>query len=116
MYESRTEPLLSRREFALRLARHGGISLVLIAGSLLIGAVGYHLTEDLPWLDAVLNAAMILTGMGPVAKLGHISGKVFATLYALYSGVAFLAIAGLLVAPVAHRLLHRLHVAESEDT
>jgi hypothetical protein len=116
MYEARTEPLLSPREFAIRLARHGGVSLLLIAGSLLIGAVGYHLTEDLPWLDAVLNAAMILTGMGPVAKLCHVSGKLFATFYALYSGVAFLAITGLLVAPVAHRLLHRLHVAESEDT
>lgn len=116
MYESRTEPLLSPREFALRLARHGGISLALVAGSLLIGATGYHLTEKLSWLDATLNAAMILTGMGPVAKLEHVSGKVFATFYALYSGVAFLAIAGLLVAPVAHRLLHRLHVDENEDS
>jgi hypothetical protein len=115
MYENRTAPLLSRREFALRLARHGGVSLALIAGSLLIGAAGYHLTEGLSWLDAVLNAAMILTGMGPVTPLHHISGKLFATFYALYSGVAFLAIAGLLVAPVAHRLLHRLHVGEEED-
>jgi hypothetical protein len=115
MYEKRTEPLLSRREFAIRLARHGGVSLVLIAGSLLIGAAGYHLTEGLSWLDALLNAAMILTGMGPVTPLRHVSGKLFATFYALYSGVAFLAIAGLLIAPVAHRLLHRLHVDENED-
>lgn len=116
MYENRTEPLLSSRAFAVRLAQHGGVSLLLIAGSLLIGAVGYHLTEGLSWLDAVLNAAMILTGMGPVTPMRHVSGKVFATLYALYSGVAFLAIAGLLVAPVAHRLLHRLHVEESENS
>jgi hypothetical protein len=116
MYESRTEPLLSLREFAIRLARHGAVSLVLIAGSLLIGAAGYHLTEGLAWLDAVLNAAMILTGMGPVTPLRHVSGKLFATFYALYSGVAFLAIAGLLIAPVAHRLLHRLHVDDNEDS
>ncbi|MES1240798.1 MAG: hypothetical protein ABUT39_04200 [Acidobacteriota bacterium] len=116
MYESRTEPLLGLREFAIRLARHGAVSLALIAGSLAIGAVGYHLTEDLSWLDALLNAAMILTGMGPVSPLHHVSGKLFATFYALYSGVAFLAIAGLLIAPVAHRLLHRLHVDEGEDS
>lgn len=116
MYESRTEPLLSRRDFAVRLARHGGISLVLIFGSLLLGAAGYHVTEGLSWLDAVLNAAMILTGMGPVSPLRHVSGKIFASFYALYSGVAFLAIAGLLVAPVAHRLLHHLHLEETEDT
>lgn len=115
MYEHRTEPLLSGRAFALRLAKHGGISLGLIAGSLLIGAAGYHLTEGLSWLDAMLNAAMILTGMGPVTPLHHVSGKLFATFYALYSGVAFLAIAGLLVAPVAHRLLHRLHLGEEDD-
>jgi hypothetical protein len=115
MYEHRNEPLLNRRAFAIRLARHGGISLALIAGSLLIGAAGYHITEKLSWLDAILNAAMILTGMGPVTPMRHVSGKVFATLYALYSGVAFLAIAGLLIAPVAHRLLHRLHVEESDS-
>jgi hypothetical protein len=116
MYESRTEPLLSRRDFAVRLARHGGVSLALIFGSLLLGAAGYHVTEGLSWLDAVLNAAMILTGMGPVSPLRHASGKIFASFYALYSGVAFLAIAGLLVAPVAHRLLHHLHLEETEDT
>ena len=116
MYEHRTQPLLGLREFAIRLARHGAVSLVLIAGSLLIGAAGYHLTEGLAWLDALLNAAMILTGMGPVTPLRHVSGKLFATFYALYSGVAFLAIAGLLVAPVAHRLLHRLHVEEGKDS
>ena len=115
MYEHRTEPLLSRRAFAIRLARHAGVSMLLILGSLGLGAVGYHLTEDLPWLDAVLNAAMILTGMGPVSPLCHVSGKLFATFYALYSGVAFLAFAGLLVAPVAHRILHRLHLGEADE-
>jgi hypothetical protein len=115
MYEHRTEPLLSRRAFAARLALHTGVSMLLIMGSLALGAAGYHLTEDLPWLDAVLNAAMILTGMGPVSPLQHVSGKLFATFYALYSGVAFLGITGLLVAPVAHRLLHRLHLEEEDE-
>jgi hypothetical protein len=117
MYEHSTEPLLSRHAFFLRLTRHFVVAAGLIVGSLALGAIGYHLTEGLPWLDAVLNSAMILTGMGPVTPLHQVSAKLFATFYALYSGVAFLAIAGLLVAPVAHRVLHSLHVDdEGEDS
>jgi hypothetical protein len=115
MYESRTKPLLSRRAFFLRLARHSAVSSVLVLGSLALGATGYHLTEGMAWLDAILNAAMILTGMGPVTPVRHVAGKLFATCYALYSGVAFLGIAGLLIAPVAHRLLHSLHMDEEDD-
>jgi hypothetical protein len=115
MYERRTEPLLSRRAFLARLALHGAAALGLIFGSLTLGAVGYHLTEGLSWLDAVLNAAMILTGMGPVSQLHTVSGKLFATGYALFSGVAFLAVAGLLVAPVGHRILHSLHLEDDES-
>jgi hypothetical protein len=114
MYEHRTQPLLSRRAFLARLALHGAAALLLIFGSLALGAVGYHATEGLSWLDAVLNAAMILTGMGPVNQLHTVSGKLFATGYALFSGVAFLAIAGLLVAPVGHRILHSLHLEDDE--
>ena len=116
MYENSTEPLLSRRAFFLRLAKHSAAAAGLILGSLALGTAGYHLTENMPWLDAVLNSAMILTGMGPVSPLHHVSGKLFATFYALYSGVAFLGIAGLLVAPVAHRILHTLHLDESDDS
>jgi hypothetical protein len=114
MYEHRTEPLLSRRAFLARLALHGAAAMGLIFGSLTLGAIGYHTTESLPWLDAVLNAAMILTGMGPVNQLHTVGGKLFATGYALFSGVAFLAIAGLLVAPVGHRILHTLHLEDDE--
>ncbi|MEA2560758.1 MAG: hypothetical protein QOH06_2262 [Acidobacteriota bacterium] len=114
MYEHSTQPLLSRRAFLARLALHGAAALGLIFGSLALGAVGYHATEGLPWLDAVLNAAMILTGMGPVSPLHTVSGKLFATCYALFSGVAFLAIAGLLVAPIGHRILHTLHLEDGE--
>ena len=112
MYEHSTEPLLSRSAFLLRLARHSVAAGGLILGSLALGALGYRLTEGMPWLDAVLNSAMILTGMGPVTPLHQVSAKLFATFYALYSGVAFLGIAGLLVAPVAHRILHTLHLDE----
>lgn len=114
MYEHRGQPLLSRREFAIRLGRHFALSSLLIAGSLAIGVVGYHATEGLSWLDSLLNASMILTGMGPVDTMTHVSGKLFASAYAIYSGVAFLGITGILIAPVVHRILHRLHV--DEDT
>ncbi len=115
MYEHHTEPLLSRRAFFRRLARHSAAASGLILGSLALGAAGYRWTAGMAWIDAVLNAAMILTGMGPVTPLHQVSAKLFATFYALYSGVAFLAIAGLLVAPVAHRILHSLHLEEDED-
>jgi len=115
MYEHRTEPLLSRRAFLRRLGRHAVASGGLILGSLALGAAGYRLTAGLSWLDAVLNAAMILTGMGPVTPLHEVSAKLFATFYALYSGVAFLGIVGVLVAPVAHRILHRFHLEEDDD-
>lgn len=116
MYESKDEPLLSSKAFAARLARHVASSLGLVFGSLTLGAVGYHFTEGIPWLDAVLNAAMILTGMGPVSQLHTVCGKLFATGYALFSGVAFLAIAGLLIAPIGHRILHKLHLEEEDDS
>jgi hypothetical protein len=115
MYERKNEPLLSREAFAVRLARHGGAALVVTIIALGIGACGYHWTEGLHPLDATLNAAMILTGMGPVDKLQSPGGKVFAIGYSLFSGVAFLAIAGLLIAPVAHRVLHHLHLDEEDD-
>ncbi len=115
MYESHSEPLLSRRDFAVRLALHFGISSLLILGSLAAGAVGYHLTQGMDWLDATLCAAMILTGMGPVGALTQKTAKLFAIIYSLYSGVAFLAFTGILIAPIAHRLLHKLHMDEGED-
>lgn len=89
---------------------HGLVSLCIIFTSLGIGVVGYHISEGLSWLDALLNASMILGGMGPVSELHTVAGKLFASTYALFSGVAFLATVGILVAPVAHRLLHRLHL------
>ncbi len=106
----RHRPLPSRKEFARHVGRSVIISSLLIAASLGIGVVGYHVTAGLDWVDSLLNASMILTGMGPVSPLQGTGAKLFASGYALFSGVVFIASAGLAVAPVAHRFLHRFHV------
>ena len=110
MYEHRRQGLLSRPAFAARLARHGAGALLVILGSLAVGTVGFHLLSRQPWLDAFLNSAMLLGGMGPVGDLGPAAGKIFASAYALYAGLVFLIVAGLLFAPVLHRMLHRFHL------
>jgi hypothetical protein len=110
-------PLLSRTELAKRLAKNALLGLGLIVVSLAIGVVGYHETARLGWIDALLNASMILTGMGPVDALPSDAAKLFASFYALFSGVAFLSIVAVLMAPLVHRFLHRFHleVAERDD-
>ncbi len=113
-YEHRTQGVLPLRAFVRRVGRHGGAALVVILLSLAGGTLGYRLTEGMRWLDALYNAAMILTGMGPPEPLRTSGGKLFASAYAVYSGVVFLVVAGLLVAPFIHRLLHRLHVESGE--
>lgn len=110
MYEHHSEPLLSRQKFFRRLALHGLTATTAVAISLGIGILGYHVFEGLSWLDALLNASMILGGMGPVNPIQTDAGKVFASFYALFAGVIFLVIVGILVAPIAHRLLHKLHL------
>jgi hypothetical protein len=114
MFEHRRAPLAPRGVFARRLLRHGLIAAGVVGVSLALGAVGYHVSEGMSWLEATLNAAMILGGMGPVDQLQTTGGKVFAICYALYSGVAFLAIVAVLMGPVVHRFLHRFHL-ESKD-
>ena len=92
---------------------HAGVALVLIAISLFIGMIGYRHYEHMAWLDAFLNSAMLLGGMGPVKTEGlSDGGKLFAGIYALYAGLAFIAVMGILLAPVVHRVLHRFHWAE----
>lgn len=116
MFEHRKDQLLSRSAFIARIMSSAGIALGLVIVSLAIGAFGYHETVGLPWIDAILNAAMILTGMGPVNQISTTSGKLFATLYALYSGVAFLTMAAILFAPLVHRFFHKFHLdVEDED-
>ncbi len=112
-YEHISQPLLPIPQFLRRLARHFLVAMVFMTVALAIGVLGYHLTEGLGWLDSILNASMILGGMGPVDPLHTAAGKLFASFYALFAGMVFLVVAGIVVAPIAHRLLHRLHL-ESE--
>lgn len=109
MYEHRSHQLVPRFRFALRLLRHLLISAGIIATSLVGGILGYEHFEHLRWRDAFLNAAMLLGGMGPIKTDLSESGKVFAGLYALYAGLVFIVAAGVLLAPVVHRLLHSVH-------
>ncbi len=109
MYEHRREPLITRSQFMRRVSRHGLLALALVTASLAIGTSGYHFIGGLGWVDAFANASMILSGMGPVNVLSTPEAKLFAAFYALYSGVVFIATAGVLFGPFLHRLLHRLH-------
>lgn len=113
--EHRRQPLLPAHLFRRRLASYAAVALGLVAVSLAIGAVGYHAFAGLSWIDSLLNASMILTGMGPVDPMRSTAGKLFASAYALFSGVAFLTIVGVLLAPVVHRFLHRFHLEIEDD-
>jgi hypothetical protein len=115
MYEHRNQPLLPRSAFLRRLASHAGIASGVVVGSLVIGILGYHFLEGLAWIDALVNAAMILGGMGPVDALHTDAGKVFASFYALYSGIVFLLAVGIIFAPVFHRILHHFHLETEAD-
>lgn len=115
IYESRNEPPIAVGGFAVRMLAHIGVSFALIAFSLGIGILGYRVFERMAWIDCFLNAAMLLGGMGPVTTEGlSWAGKLFAGLYALYSGLVFIAVVGILLAPVVHRVLHRFHWEENE--
>ena len=114
MFEHRTSPLLPRKVFYRRMARSFLLGSGVLTVGLGIGIMGYHFFEQLPWLDAFVNAAMILSGMGPLAPLATPAGKLFAGCYALFSGLLFLSVAGFIMAPIAHRLLHKFHLEAAE--
>ena len=116
MYENIHEPLLPRREFLRRITRHILLAAGVIVGSLAVGIAGYMAFAHMHFIDAFLNASMILGGMGPVDPLDNTTAKVFAGLYALYSGVVFLIAVGVIAAPVLHRILHKLHVDPASDS
>ncbi len=109
MYESRRSKPLPRPKFYGRMLRHGAVVGSLIVASVGIGMLGYHGFEKMPWIDAYANAAMILSGMGPLTDLKTSAGKLFAGTYALFSGIMFISAAGILLAPVAHRVMHKFH-------
>jgi hypothetical protein len=110
MFERRSETLASQSVFARRMLRYSSVTTGIILFSLAIGMLGYHYLESLPWIDALLNASMILGGMGPVSELRTNPGKIFASFYALYSGIILLASVGILGTPILHRFMHRFHL------
>jgi hypothetical protein len=113
-YERRHEPLLSRWLFFLRCLRHAVFASLVVGFALAIGVLGYRELEGLSWIDSLLNASMILGGMGPVSELHHDSAKLFASAYAIFSGLAFIAVAGILLLPAVHRVLHRFHLDDRD--
>jgi len=115
MYESRHQRLAPLPVFRRRLVGAGSLGLGLMLGSLAIGMAGYMLAEGLPAIDAFLNAAMILSGMGPLHNPDPTAGKLFAGCYAIYCGFAVLGIAAIMFAPVVHRIFHRFHIETEED-
>jgi hypothetical protein len=116
MFEHKKQPLLSREAFRRRMLSYMGVALAVLLASLGIGVVGYRALENLPWIDALVNASMLLGGMGPVDQLHTVGGKLFASFYALYSGVVFLVAAGLIVTPLFHRFLHHFHIEANRDS
>jgi len=115
MYEHRSLRLLPWPAFLRRAAGHLLLGMATLLCAVGAGTTGYRIWGHLPWLDAFLNASMILSGMGPVDKMDRPSGKLFAACYALFSGVVFIAVMGVLIAPWAHRLLHRFHVEDQAE-
>lgn len=113
-YEPISQPVAPLHRYLRRQLRSLGVGLVFIAIGLYVGMLGYHYIVGLDWVDAYENAAMILSGMGPLASPSTFAGKVFAGSYALFSGIAVLAIAGVIAAPLVHRFLHRLHADTSD--
>ena len=114
LYEAKAQRPLPRGRFARRLGLHLAVAVGVLGGSLAIGMLGYAEFESLPWLDAFLNAAMLLGGMGPVDLPKTAAGKLFAGCYALYAGLVFIVTAALLLSPVLHRVLHRFHWDEKD--
>ena len=114
-FEHRHETLLPFPLFLRRVARWTALAIAVIFVSLAVGVCGYHYIDGFSWVDSLLNASMILGGMGPVDPLKTTAGKIFASAYALYSGLALISVAGLLLAPVVHRFMHKFHVDSGRD-
>ena len=115
MYETKDEQLAPVSVFYKRLLWNFTVACGLLAVCLTLGVLGYHYTDNIPWIDALHNASMILSGMGPVVEIRSVGGKLFSSFYALFSGIAFITNIGIILAPMAHRLYHRLHVQENDD-
>ncbi len=114
-FEHHRQPLAPRHVFVRRLFRFIGYGVIFLGVSLLLGVLGYRYICGLSWVDALLDASMILAGMGPVATISNDAGKYFASAYAIFSGVAFLGTFSIIIAPVLHRIMHRLHLNEGKN-
>jgi hypothetical protein len=114
MFERKHEKLAPMSVFVRRMAASVGMAVLLIAVALFIGITGYHWIAGFGWVDSFLEASMILGGMGPVNPLATAGAKIFASLYALFSGLVFIAIMGIVLAPVTHRMLHKFHIDEED--
>ncbi|MBC7872992.1 MAG: hypothetical protein H7Y01_03290 [Ferruginibacter sp.] len=112
MYEHRKQPLATKAIFYQRVLKNIIIALIVMAICLLIGIAGYHYTDSIPWIDALHNASMILSGMGPVVEIRSDTGKIFSSAYALFSGIVFITNVGVILAPALHRVFHRLHLED----
>ena len=115
MYERKNEKLVPLPTFVRRVALSLMWTFVVLCIVLSLGVVGYHTVAGLSWIDAILNASMILTGMGPVATMATTASKLFASGYALFSGVVFLSSIGLVLAPLFHRILHKFHLDDANQ-
>jgi len=114
-FEHHRQPLASRHVFIRRVFRYMGYAILFLSVSLSLGVLGYHYICGLAWIDALLDACMILAGMGPVSAIPNDAGKFFASAYAVFSGVAFLTTFSIIIAPVLHRVLHRLHLNDGKN-
>jgi hypothetical protein len=114
MYEKKNEPLAPVRVYYGRILRNLFVAGTILFVCLLTGIFGYHYIGGIVWIDAIHNASMILSGMGPVAEVKGVSGKLFSSAYAIFSGVAFITNIGFILAPAVHRLFHRLHIDDDE--
>ena len=112
MFEHRTDPLLPRHHFLYRVLVYSALASLVVGAALGLGVAGYHFLGGLPWIDALVNASMILGGMGPVDPISSHAGKLFASFYALFSGLLFIGAASLVLAPFVHRIMHKLHLDE----
>ena len=114
MFERRHEKLAPVSVFVKRMAMSLGMAVLMIAVALFVGITGYHWLAGFEWIDSLLEASMILGGMGPIKELPTSGAKIFAALYALFSGLVFIGIMGVVLAPLAHRMMHKFHVDDKD--
>jgi len=116
MRDPKAPHLIHYSIFIKRISKNLLVAFAVLLISLMIGIFGYHYIADIGWVDSIHNASMILSGMGPVAEINNTAGKLFSSVYAIFSGVAFITNIGLLFAPVAHRLIHKLNLSDDDSS